>query len=148
MSKKGGDYVSRGAAIPPTRAAMPAPGAPFPRRVRSDFAPADLPRDWGMAGAVGAYEVPSLAESAQVAFDGLAKHLRADPLTAIEAALNVTLMPAERRRVTAESFANGVLTLGLARRADAFVAGRVWVPRLQAELAPTLGRVVIRLTYR
>ena len=47
-----------------------------------------------------------------------------------------------------DTFADGLLTLSLARRADRLLAGRLWVPRLQAELTPALGRLAIRLIDR
>lgn len=147
--KKGGDYVSRGAPAPrrPSAAGALPPPPPTPAPT-SAAAPADLPRDLGMAGDVGAYEVPPLADSVEASLDALAEHLRADPLAEVNAALDRLLPPADRHRLTAEAFADGLLTLSLARRADRFLAGRLWLPRLQAELTPALGRLSIRLIDR
>lgn len=149
--KKGGEYVTRGTPMPRRdqagEASEPLP-TPAPAPLSAALSPADLPRDWGMAGEVGAYEVPPLADSVEPSLNALTERFRADPLAEVNAALDRLLPPADRHRLAAEAFADGLLTLSLARRADRLLAGRLWVPRLQAELTPALGRLAIRLIDR
>lgn len=111
--------------------------------------PADLPRDYGMAGAVGAYEVPKLATFVQAGLSELLEALpTVDPLAEINTLLDRLLSSQERKAVVAEAFENKVVTLGLRRRSDQFFLRRTLVPRLQAELFATHGRVIVHFTDR
>ncbi len=148
--KKSQAYVTRGE---PAARERPGPDSEWeaPPRVPHPSAlnPADLPRDRGMAGPVGAYEVPPLAKSVPAGLEALAGHLRgADPLEAVNAALDALLPPGERHRLAAESCVGGLLTLSLARREDRFAYGRFLVPKLRAALTPELGNLTIRLIDR
>lgn len=143
--KKGREYVSRGV-LPESPArpeGMPEEGAP--RRLTSDLPPSLLPRDYGMAGAVGAYEVRRLARALPETLRLLEAIPDASPQAAVEAALDRLLPPVERARVAVESLTQGRLTLALARRSDSFTYMRTLVPRLRAALEPTLGRLFITL---
>lgn len=146
--KKSREYVSRGASRGRTVATGGSADEPSPR-ISAASHPADLPRDLGMAGDFGAYEIPGLARAVPGAFHALADSLRNDmALDAVNAVLDALLPAAERHRVVAESLVNGALTLSLARRSDRFLYARTLLPRLRAALEPTLGRLTIRLMDR
>ena len=147
--KKSQAYVTRGVpaarALPEWEPPVSVPRVPHP----SALNPADLPRDRGMAGPIGAYEILPLANSVPKGLEALAEHLRGeDPLDIVNTALDALLPPAERHRLAVESFANGLLILSLARREDRFTYNRFIVPKLRAALTPTLGRLTIRLIDR
>lgn len=145
--KKGREYVSRGAPKAPERLWTAADEAEeAPPRLSSGLPPSLLPRDYGMAGRVGAYEVRRLAR----ALPETLRHLEAIPenfpLATVEAALDRLLPPLERENVRAESLVRGRLTLLLAHRADRFLYSRTLVPRLRTALEPALGRLSITLS--
>ena len=147
--KKSQAYVTRGVpaarALPEWEPSRSVPRVPHP----SALNPADLPRDRGMAGLVGAYEIPPLADSVPKGLEALADQLRGeDPQDTVNAALDALLPPAERHRLVLESFANGLLVLSLARREDRFTYSRFIVPKLRAALTPPLGHLTIRLIDR
>lgn len=143
--KKSGEYVSRG--TPPPSRAWPAEAPPegLPRRLTSDLPPNLLPRDHGMAGAFGAYEVRRLARLIPECLRRLEAIPENAALAAVDAMLDRLLPSDERARVTAESLDHGRLTLVLARRSDGFVYGRTLVPRLRVALESTLGRLSVAL---
>lgn len=145
--KKSQAYVTRGApaarALPEWEPPPPAPRVPHP----SALDPADLPRDRGMAGPVGAYEVPPLSRAVDASLQALAERLRGAPLDDAEAALDALLPPAERHRVAVEALEGGRLVLAV-RREDRFRYARLLAPRLRASLAPAHGPLDIRLIER
>lgn len=143
--KKAREYVSRGVSSTPSPRPEAPPEGEVPRRLTSDLPPSLLPRDYGMAGRVGAYEVRRLARALPEALRLLEAIPDASPLTAVEAALNRLLSPEERARVTVESLTQGKLTLVCARRSDRFTYSRTLVPRLCAALEPALGRLFVTL---
>ncbi len=148
--KRGREYVTRGLPDLPPRATPEAEGMGEPApRLSSALPPDWLPRDYGMAGAVGAYEVGRLARAVPESLRRLLEALPDDdPATAANAALDRLLPPEDRHRVAVEGFAGGMLTLSLARRADRFAYGRSLVPKLRAALEPTFGRLGIALVVR
>lgn len=99
--------------------------------------------------AVGAYEVDTISSSVSKALDALTAHLTVeDPLVRVNRVLDALMKPEERHRVAAESFSRGVLVLSLLRRKDRFSYSRFLVPKLRAQLAPTLGAFTVSLTDR
>lgn len=145
--KKSQAFVTRGAPTPRPGAGQPLPGPPEPRAYSSAMHPADLPRDRGMAGPVGAYEVPPLSRAVDATLKTLAERLQAAPLSDAEAALDALLPPAERQRVAIEALEGGRLLLSV-RREDRFRYARTLAPRLRAALAPAHGPLDIRLIDR
>jgi hypothetical protein len=148
--KKGGDFVSKGTLV------QDAPGASWdfeaesPRSLSSQLHPADLPRDYGMAGAVGAYEVRELSGALERSMGELESLLHAadSAETLVVEALD-RLMPAANRHLLAvEAVEDGVITLSMARKSDRFLFNRTIVPKLKTALAPKLGAVRIQLTDR
>ena len=147
--KKGREYVTRGLPLVPDRPA-PEPaesGEEVAPRLSSALPPEWLPRDYGMAGAFGAYEVRRLARTIPESLRRLTEALADDddPVAAANDALDRLLPSEARRHVNAETFSDGVLTLSLARRADRFNYSRSPVPKLQAILRPTFGYLRITL---
>ncbi|MDO4527192.1 MAG: hypothetical protein Q4C03_00185 [bacterium] len=147
--KKGREYVTSGSVDASTTEFFVADENPVVGRLTSRSHPADLPRDYGMAGATGAYEVPALSDFVQSGLQELLDQLpSADPLAEMNLLLDRLLPTQERKRVVVESFSNKVLTLGLRRRADRFLFSRTLVPRLQAELFAMYGRISVHFTDR
>lgn len=147
--KKSGAYVSKGTPTPPMSEPMDAFEAPQPT-YSSNLHPADLPRDYGMAGAVGAYEVRALSGALSRTLKALEQQMgsgeSAEEL--VIRALDQLMPAAERHRLAVESVASGVITLSLARKGDRFLYNRTIVPKLKTALAPHLGAVRIQLTDR
>lgn len=99
--------------------------------------------------AVGAYEVDAIASSVSKALDALTAHLIVeDPLVQVNRVLDALMKPEERHRLAAERFSRGVLVLSLARRSDRFTYSRFLVPKLRAQLQPTLGAFTVSLVDR
>ena len=112
--------------------------------------PADLPRDYGMAGAVGAYEVKSLTQFVSQAVEGLEASAEIGNSVEHEVAahLDRLMAPAERHKLAVEHVSGNVVTLSMANKRDRFLYNRVLVPKLVAALRPTFGVVRIQLTER
>jgi hypothetical protein len=145
--KKSREYVTTGHSTPVEGASYEVAATGVSLSSRSH--PADLPRDYGMAGATGAYEVPPLASFVQAGLHALVDQLpTADPLEEINTLLDRLLPTRERSRIVVESFANKVVTLGLRHRADRFLFQRTLVPRLQSELFEMHGRITVHFTDR
>lgn len=147
--KKGQDYVTTGLSeIEPMESNVSEEdfvGVTF----TSQMHPADLPRDYGMAGDVGAYEVPELSSFVQAGLHAVLDQLPSiDPIAEINTLLDRLLPTQERNRIVVESFVDKVVTLGLRRRADRFLFSRTLVPRLQSELFAMHGRVSVLFTDR
>jgi hypothetical protein len=122
-----------------------------PQRSRSSqLHPADLPRDPGMAGAVGAYEINALSGALPKSLEALETLINAsiDAEACITAELDKLIPAAERYRIALESVENGVITLSLAHRGDRYLYTRTLVPKLKKALQPLLGLVRIQLTDR
>ncbi len=146
--KKSRDYVTRAPAADLERGPEAAPDY-YRAPVSSALNPYDLPCDYGMAGAVGAYEVKPLAPWFDKALENLQARLPdEDPLAEVNAALDRLLAPGDRHRVVAEALRGQVVELSVLRRADTFTYGRSLVPKLRAALAPTLGHVTVVFTLR
>lgn len=147
--KKSREYVTSGSVEPSTTESFVADGMPVVGALTSLSHPADLPRDYGMAGEIGAYEVPALSNFVQLGLRELLDQIPSnDPLAEINLLLDRLLPTQERNRIVVESFTNKVLTLGLHRRADRFLFSRTLVPRLQAELFAMFGRISVLFTDR
>ena len=116
----------------------------------SQLHPADLPRDFGMAGAVGSYEINALSGALPKSLEALETLLNTsiDAEACITAALDNLVPAAERYRIALEDFADGVITLSLAHRGDRYLYTRTLVPKLKKALQPQLGPVRIQLTDR
>lgn len=147
--KKGQEYVTKGLSVSASEALLereePFEASPFfDSRMSSG-----LPRDYGMAGKVGAYEVPSLKASIEKGLRALAEQLtEVHPEEEVERALDVLLSPTERSHVTVTSVNGSVVTLSLKRRADRFIYQRTLLPRLKTMLQPVLGSITIRMMDR
>ncbi len=146
--KKGQAYVTHGE--PPLSATPEERSEPVaPPRFTSATPPHFLPRDYGMAGAVGAYDAEPLAAHLSETLRQLAGGLaECDPLECVNQALDALLPSGERHRVAAEHVVGQVLTLSLARRSDRFAYGRSLVPKLRTRLMPQLGPITITLVIR
>ncbi len=146
--KKSSTFVSKGTPTPLEVAGAPDYEVPPP--YTSHLHPADLPRDYGMSGAVGAYEVEPLAGFLRKTLNALEQQLGAvDSAEALVVAALDRLMPAaERYRLAVESVSAGIITLSLARKGDRYLYNRTLVPKLKTALAPHLGAVRIQLTDR
>lgn len=146
--KKSSTFVSKGTPTPLEVAG--APDYEVPTTYSSHLHPADLPRDYGMSGAVGAYEVKPLAGFLRKTLNALEQQLGAgDSAEALVVAALDRLMPAaERYRLAVESVSAGIITLSLARKGDRYLYNRTLVPKLKTALAPHLGAVRIQLTDR
>ena len=148
--KKGKAYVTRGTFDSEgSRGAIPLPEPQLPPPHPSDLNPADLPRDYGMAGRVGAYEVRPLSDFIAAGMRHLEKAIGStDPLNLVNQQLDTLLPPANRHRLAAESFSNGQLVLSLAHRSDRFAFSRSLVPKLRRALEPELGFIRVILVDR
>ncbi len=145
--KKGREYVTSG--LLDTTSEGVFDETPFEGRLHSALSPADLPRDYGMAGAVGAYEVPSIERTVKESLDALlASFTEDDPLAEVNAALDQLLPAADRIRVVAEAVKGSIVTLSLLHRADKFLYNRTLIPQLKKLLLPTLGPITIRIMDR
>lgn len=146
--KRLGDFVSRGL---PETFSPEAEGFTEPLQPpSSQLHPADLPRDPGMAGDVGAYEVKALARFLGQSLDALTDKLGGPngAEAVVSAALDRLMPPAERHGLAVESVASGVIILSLARKSDRFRYARTLIPTLKAAVQPHLGAVRIQLTDR
>lgn len=123
----------------------------FAQPLSSHHHPSDLPRDYGMAGATGAYEVKPLSTALQQAVKTMTAELNTAPdaATLVREALDALLPPAARHKVAVEHIANGTIVLSLAQARDRFLYTRTLLPKLKLALRPTLGaNVRIQLTDR
>lgn len=140
-------------ALPPPAPSAGEEGISFftPGRLSPFTHPADLPRDYGMArgAAVGAHEIDPLSASVTRALDALTANLSVeDPLDQVNRVLDALMKPEERHRLAAERFSRGVLVLSLLRRSDRFTYSRFLLPKLRAQLLPTLGNFTVSLIDR
>lgn len=114
--------------------------------------PADLPRDYGMAGAVGSYEVKPWRRFVNDAMQTLcADMLQTSTPHAeetVRTVLNTLLPPAEHHRLAVEQVTESEVVLSLAQKSDRFLYSRTIVPKLQRALRSTLGYIHIRLVDR
>ena len=150
--KKRGDYVSMGTPTPQPRVSEGSvewedePLQPLSSRLH----PADLPRDYGMAGAVGAYEVKRLTQfigSALKDFEQLPE--AGDGLAAEAVALLDRLMPpAERHQLALERVTGNTLVLSMSKKGMRYYFNRGVVPKLTAALRPMFGPVRVQLVDR
>ena len=148
--KKGGDFVSKGTPVQTVPEASWDFEPEAPHSLSSQLHPADLPRDYGMAGEVGAYEIRELSGALRHSMSELESLLQAaDSAEAMVVEALDRLMPVANRHLLAvEAVEDGVITLSLARKGDRFLFNRTIVPKLKTALMPKLGAVRIQLTDR
>ena len=148
--KKGGDFVSKGTSVQTEPEASWDFDDEAPPQLSSQLHPADLPRDYGMAGDVGAYEIRELSGALRHSMGELESLLLAaeSAETMVVEALDRLMPTANRHLLAVEAVEDGVITLSLARKSDRFLFNRTIVPKLKTALAPKLGAVRIQLTDR
>ena len=146
--KKVRDFVSKGDSV--RLAAQESEVADCAPPLSSASHPSDLPRDYGMAGEVGAYEVKPLAQVVAQTLNEFTEafRLHSDAERVVCAALDELLSGDERHRVAVERVTEGLVTLSLARKHDRFLYARTLLPKLKAALMPQLGVVRIQLMDR
>lgn len=143
------DFISRGVPTPTERVLAEAVAEPL-QPLSSRLHPADLPRDLGMAGAVGAYEVKPLTQfvpSAMKALEALPE-VGEELATEATALLDRLMSPAERHQLAVERVVGNQLVLSMSKKGMRYYFNRGVVPKLTAALRPMFGAVRVQLVDR
>ncbi len=142
--KKSREYVSRGFTPPPPPEEEEAPAFAYTYSPPQAH-PHALPRDYGMRGAVGAYEVSPLSASLPEFFKRLERNQHSDGDTDIIAQVLETMLGTERALIDSFSFDNGTLAITLVPTADRFAFSRRWGLRLRQALVSHFGHLTFRI---
>ncbi|MBQ9694240.1 MAG: hypothetical protein IJV69_05730 [Kiritimatiellae bacterium] len=142
------DFVSKGSPEVVTLPEGEASVDTFP--LSSRLHPADLPRDYGMAGRVGAYEVKPLTQFVDSALQTVEAWSATcgDGLAEVSAILDRLMRPEERHRLAVEQVVGNTIILSLARKQDRFYYNRAVVPKLTAALRSKFGAMRVQLVDR